>query len=146
MIGFHCIIYEEAKCAKAGLEAFYNEMQTVTKDVNCISAQALHRRQYPVLLMLVESVHKRLKMYNNVRWLNQGLLLKRFAECLNEMKPFMNDQHVSYRELPEDNWVSKLIFLVIFSEHLSDINAEIQVIDMTLDATLSTLRPLKKKN
>ena len=54
------------------------------------------------------------------------------------MKPFMNDQYVSYRELPDDNWVSKLIFFLIFSEHLSDINAEIQVSDKTLDVTLAT--------
>ena len=49
--------------------------------------------------MEVESVNKGLKMYNNVRWVSQGLVLKRLVECLNEIKLFLNDQHVSYQEL-----------------------------------------------
>ena len=40
--------------------------QTVTKVVNCIFAGALHKRQFQVLLMEVESVYKGLKMYNIV--------------------------------------------------------------------------------
>ena len=42
VIGFHCITYEEALCAKAGLKELQEVMQTVTKVVNCISARALH--------------------------------------------------------------------------------------------------------
>ena len=46
VIGFHCIIHEEALCAKAGLKELQELMQTVTKVVNCISAPALHKRQF----------------------------------------------------------------------------------------------------
>ena len=60
--GFRCIIHEEALGAKAGLKVLQELMQTVTKVVNCISAQALHRRQFQVLLNEVESVYKVLKM------------------------------------------------------------------------------------
>ena len=47
------MIYEEALCAKAGLMALQKVMQTVTKFVNCISALALHKRQFQALLMEV---------------------------------------------------------------------------------------------
>jgi len=64
VMGFHCIIHEEALCAKADLKALQERMQTVTKVVNFISARALHKRQFDVLLNEVESVYKGLKMYN----------------------------------------------------------------------------------
>ena len=61
MIGFHCITHEEALCAKADLKELQEVMQTVTKVVNCISARALHERQFEVLLNEVESEYKGLK-------------------------------------------------------------------------------------
>ena len=88
VIGFHCIIHEEALCAKVGLKKLQEVMQTVTKVVNCISAQALHKRQSQVLLNEVESMYKGLKMYNNVQLVSQGLVLKRFVKCFNKIKIF----------------------------------------------------------
>ena len=66
VIGFHCIIHEETLCTKAGLKELQEVLQTITKVVNCTSAQALRKRQFQVLLNEVESVYKGLKMYNNV--------------------------------------------------------------------------------
>ena len=58
VISFHCIIHKEALCAKAGRKELQQVMQQVTKDVNCISAWVLHKRQLEVLLNKVESVYK----------------------------------------------------------------------------------------
>ena len=46
VIGFHCIIHEEALCAKAGLKELQEVMQIVTKVVNYISARTLHKRNF----------------------------------------------------------------------------------------------------
>ena len=46
VIGYHCMIDEEALHAKAGLKAIQEVMQTVTKVVSCISTWALHKRQF----------------------------------------------------------------------------------------------------
>ena len=73
MISFQCIIYEEALCVKVHLKALLEEMLADTKDVNLISALALHKRQFQVLLMWVKYVYEELKMYNNIRLLSQGL-------------------------------------------------------------------------
>ena len=43
VIGFHCIIHEDALCAKANMKELQEVMQTVTKVVNRISARALHK-------------------------------------------------------------------------------------------------------
>ena len=125
VIGFYCVMNEEVLCAIAGLKALHEVMQIVTKVVNCISARALHKRQFQVLLMKVEAVYKGLKMYN-ARWLSQGLVLKRFVECLNEIKVFMNDRHVSYQELSDDYWPTKLMFYADFCERLNDLNVKLQ--------------------
>ena len=56
VIGFHCIVHEEALCEKTSLKALQEVMQIVTKVVNYISARALHKRQFQILLMEIESV------------------------------------------------------------------------------------------
>ena len=70
VIGFYCIIHEEALYAIAGLNELQEVMQAVNKIVNCISTLALHKRQFEVLLNEIESVYKGLKVYNNARWLS----------------------------------------------------------------------------
>ena len=56
VIGCHCIINKQALCAKVGLTALQEVMQTVSKVTSCISAWALHERHFQVLLMEVELV------------------------------------------------------------------------------------------
>ena len=113
-------------------------MQTVTKVVNYISARALHKRQFHILLNEVDSVYKGLKMYNNVRWLSRGLVLKRFVECLDEIKLFLNDQQVSYQELSDIMLVCKLTFFADFCEHFNELNIKLQGSDKTLMLCLVT--------
>ena len=120
-------------------------MQTVTKVVNCISARALHKRQFQVLLNEVESVYKGLKLYNNVRWLSQGLVLKRFVERFNEIKIFLNDHHIFYQELFNYKWVFKLMFFADFCEHLNEINVKLQCSAKTLDVTFGYIKAFGKK-
>ena len=88
VIGFHCIIHEEALCANAGLKALQEVMRTVSNFVSRISARELYKTKFQVLLMEVQCVYKELKMYNDVRWLIRGLVLKRFVEYLNEICSF----------------------------------------------------------
>ena len=64
-------------------------------------------------------------MHNNFGLLSRGLASKRFVECLYEIKLFLNDQRVSYQELSDDNWVSKLTFFVNFCERLDDVNVNL---------------------
>ena len=114
-------------------------MQTVTKVVNCISAWALHKRQFEVLRNEVESVYKGLKMYNDVRWLSRGLVLKWFVECF-EIKIFLKDHDIFYQEMFDFKWVSNLMFFAGFCEHLNGLNVKLQGGGKTLDVTFGYIK------
>ena len=83
-------MHQEVLCAKVWLEELSDVISIVTKVVNLISARALHKRQFSLLLNEVESAYNGLLMYNNVRWLSRGEVLERFVECLNEINLFQN--------------------------------------------------------
>nr|XP_045603513.1 general transcription factor II-I repeat domain-containing protein 2B-like [Procambarus clarkii] len=128
LIGFHCIIHEEALCAKAGLKELQEVMQTVTKVVNYICGRPLNKRQFQTLLDEVKSVYKGLKMYNHVRWLSRGLVLKRFIECLDEIKLYMNDQ---------------CFFLMFFI--LNELNIKLEGSGKTLDVMFGYIKAFEMK-
>lgn len=54
IINFHCIIHQEALCAKDSMKLLQKVMKTVTKIVISISSQALNNRQFAKLLEEVE--------------------------------------------------------------------------------------------
>ncbi|GFV25913.1 general transcription factor II-I repeat domain-containing protein 2A [Trichonephila clavipes] len=85
----HCIIHQQALCAKSGLTSLDNVITLVTKIVNLISSQALNKRKFDALLDEVNSVYNGLIMYNNVRWLSRGNVLQRFVDCLEEIRLFL---------------------------------------------------------
>ncbi|GFU90103.1 general transcription factor II-I repeat domain-containing protein 2A [Trichonephila clavipes] len=45
----HCIIHQQALCAKSGLTSLDNVITLVTKKVNLISSQALNKRKFDAL-------------------------------------------------------------------------------------------------
>lgn len=50
LIGFQCIMHEDAFCAKAGRKELQDVMLTVTKIVNYVSAPPLNKRQFQILM------------------------------------------------------------------------------------------------
>lgn len=78
---------------------YENILKLVTKIVNFINARALNKRQFSLLLEEVNSIHKGLVMYNNVRWLSRDNLLERFVECLDEIRLFLSENQINYTEL-----------------------------------------------
>ncbi|GFW15804.1 dipeptidyl peptidase 3 [Trichonephila clavipes] len=88
----HCIIHQQALCAKSGLTSLDNVITLVTKIVNLISSQALNKRKFDALLDEVNSVYNGLIMYNNVRWLSRGNVLQGFIDCLEEIRLFQQNE------------------------------------------------------
>ncbi|GFX27777.1 SCAN domain-containing protein 3 [Trichonephila clavipes] len=92
----HCIIHQQALCAKSGLTSLDNVITLVTKIVNLISSQALNKRKFDALLDEVNSVYNGLIMYNNVRWLSRGNVLQiawKKSDCFNKMRAKLNNTH-----------------------------------------------------
>ena len=48
----------------------------------------------------------------------------------------MNDHHISYQELFDNKWVSKLLFFADFCEHLNELNVKLQGSGKALDEVL----------
>ena len=85
VVRFHCIIHQEALCAKDSTRKLEDVLKDVTKIVNYIIACALNFRQFQALLGEVKAKYDTLLMYNNVRWLSRGRVLERFVTCLNKI-------------------------------------------------------------
>ena len=51
------------------------------------------------------------------------------------IKLFLNDKHVSYQQLSDNNWVCKLMYFANNFQHLNDLNVKLQGSDKTLDVT-----------
>ena len=114
-------------CAKIGLKELNDVLSIVTKVVNLISARALLKRQFSLLISEVESAYNGLLMYNNVRWLSRGKVLERFVECLNKIKLFLSMKNNSdFPKLDDDAWLSKLIIFTDPSMHLNELNVKLQ--------------------
>ncbi|GFV05553.1 general transcription factor II-I repeat domain-containing protein 2A [Trichonephila clavipes] len=103
----HCIIHQQALCAKSGLTSLDNVITLVTKIVNLISPQALNKRKFDALLDEVNSVYNGLIMYNNVRWLSRGNVLQRFVDCLEEITLFLQKESKigQYPQLMDIMWL-----------------------------------------
>ncbi|MEE6511708.1 hypothetical protein FKM82_018407 [Ascaphus truei] len=73
VIQFHCIIHQEALCAKESSKKLDDILKDVTKMVNYIMARALNCRQFQALLDEVQAQYNTLLMYNNVRTFERKL-------------------------------------------------------------------------
>ncbi|XP_050521325.1 general transcription factor II-I repeat domain-containing protein 2A-like [Daktulosphaira vitifoliae] len=126
LINFHCIIHQEALCAKDSMKSLQKVMETVTKIVNFITSRALNNRQFAKLLEEVESQYSGLLMYNSVRWLSRGQVLHRFVELLAEVRLFLSDKSQDYPELTDLNWLNDLMFFTDFTAIYNDLNKKLQ--------------------
>ncbi|GFY35489.1 general transcription factor II-I repeat domain-containing protein 2A [Trichonephila clavipes] len=98
----HCIIHQQALCAKSGLTSLDNVITLVTKIDNLLSSQALNKRKFDALLDEINTVYYGLLMYNNARWLSRGNVLQRFenlliawkiSDCFYKMRAKLNNTH-----------------------------------------------------
>ncbi|GFW95545.1 general transcription factor II-I repeat domain-containing protein 2A [Trichonephila clavipes] len=113
----HCIIHQQALCAKSGLTSLDNVITLVTKIVNLISSQALNKRKFDALLDEVNSVYNGLIMYNNVRWLSRGNVLQRFIDCLEEIRLFQQNES-KIEQYPQLMDIMRLLKLMFFYRHM----------------------------
>lgn len=125
LLGFHCILHQEALCAKNTFESFDAIIKLATKIVYFITARGLNKRKFENLLKEVNLVYKGLVMFNNVRWLSRGNVLQRFIDeiyLFDEIKMFLDEQNQIHEELSDLEWIARLIFFADFTQHLNELN------------------------
>ncbi|KAK1345510.1 hypothetical protein QTO34_007968 [Cnephaeus nilssonii] len=142
----HCIIHQEALCAKAGFADLNDLMSVVTKIVNLIAAHPLHKREFSALLLEVDSTYSGLLMYNNVRWLSRGKVLKRSVECFEEIKVFLDDKDLgNFPQLNDEKWVSTLMFFKDLSVHINELNLKLQGFGKSIDVMFGYIKAFESK-
>jgi hypothetical protein len=82
---FHCILYQEAMCAKS--LNMSHVMDIVVKTANIICSSAFNYQKFVGLLEEIESEHSEIIYHTNVRWLSQGSVLQ-ICDLLKEIKFF----------------------------------------------------------
>ncbi|XP_028299320.1 general transcription factor II-I repeat domain-containing protein 2A [Gouania willdenowi] len=126
LMTFHCILHQEALCAQTFPLDCVEVMNLVIKIVNKIIANRLSHRQFCSLLEEVDNAYSDLLLHNKVRWLSRGEVLKRFATCLEHVETFLESKGLSYPELEDLDWLSKLYFMVDMTSHLNTLNKNLQ--------------------
>ncbi|GFX84435.1 general transcription factor II-I repeat domain-containing protein 2A [Trichonephila clavipes] len=143
----HCIIHQQALCAKSGLTSLDNVITLVTKIVNFISSQALNKRKFDALLDEVNSVYNGLIMYNNVRWLSRGNVLQRFVDFLEEIRLFLQNESKieQYRQLMDIMWLLKLMFFTDICQHFNELNIKLQGPNKTVIVMMDLIHVFEAK-
>jgi len=146
LVAFHCIVHQEALCEKSSLKELEDVIKIVKKKIaNFITARALNKRKFELLLNEVQSVYSGLLMYNSVRWLSRGRVLERFVECLDEIRMFMDDNKQKYLELTDVDWLSRLMFFTDFTVHLNEPNTKLQGFGKNVDEAFDIITAFEKK-
>ncbi|KAJ8391904.1 hypothetical protein AAFF_G00083750 [Aldrovandia affinis] len=120
----HCIIHQEALCAKA--VQLSDVMNTVVKTVNTIRARGLNHRQFQAFLSDVEAEYGDLLYHSQVRWLSRGAVLHRFYSLRSEIDEFLKEKNQPLHELSDPLWLADLAFLVDLIDHLNTLNKSLQ--------------------
>lgn len=147
ILGFHCIIHQQALSAKTSLKSLDDIMVVVTQLVNFLSARPLNKRKFSQLLTEVNSVYNGLLMHNSVRWLSRGKVLQRFVDCLDEIRLFLNNENLieKFNQILNTEWVLKLMFFTDLCSHLNELNLKLQGSHKTIIIIFDIIIAFKNK-
>ena len=120
---FHCIIHQEALCCK--VLAWKEIMHIVMSTVNYFIKNGLTHRQFQQFLSDIDSEHRDVLYYSEVRWLSSGAVLKRLFDLKHEIKTFMNEKGKSVPELADLQWLIDLGFLTDLIHELNTLNVKL---------------------
>lgn len=123
-VKMHCIIHQEALCAKT--VQLSDVMNTVVKTVNIIRVRALYHREFQTFLTDVDAEYGDLLYHSEVRWLSRGSVLRRFYSLRSEIDQFLKEKDRPLHELSDPLWLADLAFLVDLTEHLNTLNKNLQ--------------------
>lgn len=101
----HCIIHQQALCAK-----YINMdivMEPVVSTVNFIRSHALNHCLFRTFLEELEAESRDLPYHTSVRWLSCGKVLSRFFELRTEIEIFLNEKKKPLCLLSSSEWLWK---------------------------------------
>lgn len=144
---FHCILHQDALCAKYGTEQLSDIITQITGIINFIKARALLHREFMNFLQCRESEFSDLVFYTEVRWLSRGVMSQRFYQLLPELREFLQEKDTlnEFPFLTNQIWIQKLAFLADFSSILNTLNKTLQGNDVLLPDAISKISAFMRK-
>uniref|UniRef100_A0AAZ3S7J0 SPIN-DOC-like zinc-finger domain-containing protein n=1 Tax=Oncorhynchus tshawytscha TaxID=74940 RepID=A0AAZ3S7J0_ONCTS len=140
---YHCIIHQEALCAKA--LKMEHVMTTVTQVVNFIRAKGLNHRQFKSFLEGCGSEYADVPYHTEVRWLSRGKVLNRCFELREEICQFLETKGKDTAEPREQKFLCELAFLCDISSHLDALNLQLQGRGRIITDMYAAVRAFKTK-
>ncbi|XP_076864060.1 general transcription factor II-I repeat domain-containing protein 2A [Brachyhypopomus gauderio] len=123
-VKLHCIIHQEALCARAA--QLGNVMATVVKTINLIRSRALNHREFRTFLSDIDAEYGDVIYHTDVRWLSRSSVLQRFFSLRSEIDRFLKEKQLRLDELCEPMWLADLAFLVDLTGQLNTLNKSLQ--------------------
>uniref|UniRef100_A0A3B1INU1 DUF4371 domain-containing protein n=1 Tax=Astyanax mexicanus TaxID=7994 RepID=A0A3B1INU1_ASTMX len=133
----HCIIHQEALCAKT--LNFGHVMDLVTKVTNIIRGgnRSLCHRRFITFLDEVDAEYGDLQLHTDIRWMSRGKCLERFFALRSEIPVFLensisSDTRAYCVKLKDTQFLCDMAFLTDISAHLNHLNTLLQGKDQTV--------------
>ena len=126
LVWCHCIIHQEALCAKIFEVSFKEVMSKVVVHVNHIRSHAMNHRQFRQFLLELDASYGDVIYFSGVRWLSRGQTLQRFWVLREELSMFFAMKGIPAPELEDQKWLCDLAFLVDITEKLNTLNVAMQ--------------------
>lgn len=142
-LSYHCIIHQEALCCK--ILNMRHVMEICMKIVNSIRGRSLQRRMFRAQVEENESKYGELLYHADVRWLSRGIFLQRFRDLLQEVKDFLISKNEVYVELTDDVWLMDLAFVTDITNHLNELNLQLQGQNQTIAELIGFVNAFKSK-
>ena len=96
-------------------------MGIVIKIVNLKMAKGLNHRQFCEFLDGIDHKYTDLLLYNKVRWLSKGKVLRRFFDCLPAIKLWLEEKQIIFLELSDDDWLEIFYFMTDLMTHFNQL-------------------------
>ncbi|KAL4006188.1 mitochondrial carrier [Sarotherodon galilaeus] len=139
---FHCILHQEALCCKS--LKMDNVMKVVIQTVNFIRSRSLNHRQFDSLLREKDHIYG-LPYHTEVRWLSRGAELRCFFDLREEIEQFMEEKGEPVLEFHSTEWMQDLAFMVDVTEHLNNLNKQLQGRNKVATQYYDSIRSFKLK-
>ena len=123
----HCIIHREMLASRKMSPEFSSVLNDVVKVINHIKARALNSRLFEQLCEEMNTEHRRLLLYTEIRWLSRGKSLARVFELREPLQRFLSEEKSQLAaHFSDEQWVAKLAYLCDIFSLLNELNLSLQ--------------------